>query len=170
MLQGGTRTERCLWWVSEMHRMRRDRHCGSHRCHEPPPAAIAPVYPTSTSLVTPLRCCCRRRCHNRARAGEGQRWRWRRHLGTEEREGGGGGERERGERESFFQPNKTPFLCHSMVFIFSESNASRETVPISVFVLSHVFSTWQITTMFLLGNQVQNLAAEFERGSRYVQN
>ena len=38
--------------------------------------------------------------------------------------------------------------------IFLESNASRETMPVSVLLLSHVFSTWQITTKFLLGNQV----------------
>jgi hypothetical protein len=53
---------------------------------------------------------------------------------------------------------------------FSESNASRETVPVSVFLQSHEFSTWQITPKFLLGNQVQNLVAKFELGSRYRQN
>jgi hypothetical protein len=57
------------------------------------------------------------------------------------------------------------------VFLFSESNASQETVPVSVFLLSHVFSTWQISTVPSSNlATIQNLVAKFERGSRYVRN
>ncbi len=71
----------------------------------------------------------------------------------------------------FFQP-KIKLLFYGILWcsIFSESNASQETMPVSVLLLSHVFSTWQITTKFLLGNQVQNLVAKFKLGSRYCQN
>jgi hypothetical protein len=92
-----------------------NRHRGSHHRREPPPATIAPVCPTSTSSVVPLRCCsCRRRCH-RARAGEGQRQRWRRHWGTGMLffvGGERGGERERGKVPTW-QPSKRTWLPSS---------------------------------------------------------
>ncbi len=84
-------------------------------------------------------------------------------MGGERREGGGGGRRERGREVAgvfFFSSFSMTF--HGVPF-FRSRNASRETVSISVFLLSHVSSTWQITAKFLLGIQVrtwQSLQAE----------
>ena len=77
------------------------------------------------------------------------------------------GRRERGREVAgvfFFSSFSMTF--HGVPF-FRSRNASRETVSVSVFLLSHVSSTWQITAKFLLGNQVRNLVAKFKLGSRY---
>ncbi len=80
--------------------------------------------------------------------------------GRERREEAGEGERARGReacKSLFFQ---LLFYGFQLCSFFSESNASQETMPISVLLLSHVSSTWQITAKFLLGNQVRKLGSQ----------
>ena len=70
------------------------------------------------------------------------------------------GEGERGQEECgslFFQ---LLFYGFTRGSFFSESNASQETMPVSVFLLSLFFSTWQITAKFLLGIQVTKLGSQ----------
>ena len=86
-------------------------------------------------------------------------------AGGERREEAGEGEKVRGVWESFFS---APFLWLSRRSFFSESNASQKTMPVIVLLLCRVFSSWQITTKILLGNQVRNLEAKFELGSHYA--
>jgi hypothetical protein len=82
-------------------------------------------------------------------------------IGAVGNEDKGMGEMERGAR-FFFQPNKTPFLWRSMVFLFFRVECKLRNLLVSVLLLIHVSSTWKFTAKFLLGNQVQNLAAKFE--------